>query len=468
MTPALIVAAPRSGSGKTTVTLAIVAALRRRGLAVRVAKSGPDYIDPAFHERASGAACVNLDTWAMPPSLLGALLDDAAGAELLVIEASMGLFDGAGGVVGRSGAAADLAARFGLPVLLVLDVSGQSQSAGAVARGFALHDPAVRVAGAVLNRVGSARHLAGAGAAVAAAGVAVLGSLPRDPGVGLPERHLGLVQASEQDGLDAKLARLADLAEARFDLAAILAMARRPETGAGAEVAAGAAGGTEVHRLLLPPDLLPPDLPPPDLPPPGLLPPPGQRVALAWDAAFSFAYPHMLAGWRAAGAEVVRFSPLADEAPPEGCDCCWLPGGYPELHAGALAAAARFRAGLARFARTRPVHGECGGYMVLGQGLVDATGERHAMAGLLAHDSSYATRRMHLGYREATLLTDGPIGRAGQVLRGHEFHYATSSGEDDARLATLADADGAALGGAGGRRGLVSGTYFHAIALQEG
>jgi len=417
------VAAPRSGSGKTTVTLAIVSALRRRGLSVQVAKSGPDYIDPAFHERASGAACVNLDTWAMPPALLGALLGDMAGADLLVIEASMGLFDGAGRVAGRSGAAADLAARFGLPVLLVLDVSGQSQSAGAVARGFALHDPAVRVAGAVLNRVGSARHLAGAAGAVAAAGVAVLGSLPRDPGIGLPERHLGLVQASEQDGLDAKLARLAELAETRLDLAAIVALARRPENGPVNGLAVGA--------------------------PVGLLPPPGQRVALAWDAAFSFAYPHMLAGWRAAGAELVRFSPLADEAPPDGCDCCWLPGGYPELHAGRLAAAGRFRAGLARFARTRPVHGECGGYMVLGQGLVDARGERHAMAGLLSHDSSYATRRMHLGYREATLLADSPIGRAGQVLRGHEFHYATSSGEDDARLATLADADGVALGGAG-------------------
>jgi cobyrinic acid a,c-diamide synthase len=442
VTSALIVAAPRSGSGKTTVTLAIVSALRRRGLSVQVAKSGPDYIDPAFHERASGAACVNLDTWAMPPALLGALLGDMAGADLLVIEASMGLFDGAGRVAGRSGAAADLAARFGLPVLLVLDVSGQSQSAGAVARGFALHDPAVRVAGAVLNRVGSARHLAGAAGAVAAAGVAVLGSLPRDPGIGLPERHLGLVQASEQDGLDAKLARLAELAETRLDLAAIVALARRPENGPVNGLAVGA--------------------------PVGLLPPPGQRVALAWDAAFSFAYPHMLAGWRAAGAELVRFSPLADEAPPDGCDCCWLPGGYPELHAGRLAAAGRFRAGLARFARTRPVHGECGGYMVLGQGLVDARGERHAMAGLLSHDSSYATRRMHLGYREATLLADSPIGRAGQVLRGHEFHYATSSGEDDARLATLADADGVALGGAGGRRGLVSGTYFHAIALQGG
>ncbi|MGI3778498.1 MAG: cobyrinate a,c-diamide synthase [Janthinobacterium lividum] len=437
MTPALIVAAPRSGSGKTTVTLALVAAFRARGLRVRVAKSGPDYIDPAFHERASAAPCVNLDTWAMPPPLLAALLH-APGPDLLVIEASMGLFDGAGATPGRTGAAADLAARFALPVLLVLDVSGQSQSAGATARGFATHDPAVHIAGAVLNRVGSPRHLAGAGAAVAAAGIPLLGSLPRDPAIALPERHLGLVQASEHATLDPLLARLAALAESRLDLDAILALARLPAT-----------------------------TPTPGIPAPGLLPPPGQRIALAWDAAFSFAYPHMLAGWRAAGAELTRFSPLADEPPPDDCDCCWLPGGYPELHAPALAAATTFRTSLARFAQTRPVHGECGGYMALGQGLTDASGARHAMAALLSHDSSYARRRMHLGYREATLLHDSPIGRAGQTLRGHEFHYATSSEETDAPLATLRDANGDPLGPAGARRGLVSGTYFHAIALQE-
>ncbi len=441
MTPALIVAAPRSGSGKTTVTLALVAALRARGLRVRVAKSGPDYIDPAFHERASAASCVNLDTWAMPPPLLAALLHgapDAPPPDLLVIEASMGLFDGAGPTPGRTGAAADLAAGFALPVLLVLDVSGQSQSAGATARGFATHDPAVRVAGAVLNRVGSPRHLAGAGAAVAAAGIPLLGSLARDPAIALPERHLGLVQAGEHAALDPLLARLAGLAESRLDLDAILALARTPAA-----------------------------LSPPPPVAPGLLPPPGQSIALAWDAAFSFAYPHMLAGWRAAGAGIARFSPLADEPPPEHCDCCWLPGGYPELHAPALAAASTFRAALARFAATRPVHGECGGYMALGQGLTDAHGTRHAMAGLLSHDTSYAARRMHLGYREAALLHDSPIGRAGRTLRGHEFHYATASHETDAPLATLRDANGDPLGPAGARRGLVSGTFFHAIALQD-
>ncbi len=434
LTRGIIVGAPRSGSGKTTLTMALIAALRRRGHAVRAAKSGPDYIDPAFHAAASGAPVPNLDSWAMPPPLLTRLATDAAhGAALLVVESAMGLFDGVAAPPGRSGAAADLAAGLRLPVLLLLDVSGQSQTAAAIARGFMLHDPAVRIAGVVLNRVGSDRHRTGVSAAIEAIGLPVLGAMPRDPALALPERHLGLVQAGEHTDLQALLARLADMAERHLDLDGILAAAaplQVPEAGA-------------AHGLR----------------------PPGQRIALASDAAFSFIYAHVLAGWRAAGAEVVPFSPLADEAPRPDCDACWLPGGYPELHASALAAATRFKAGLAGFAQTRPVHGECGGYMALGAGLVDAGGTRHAMTGLLGHSTSFAKRRMNLGYREATLLADGPVGRGGTVVRGHEFHYASVSDPGtDAPLADLRDAAGKALGPAGGRRGRVSGSFFHAIA----
>jgi cobyrinic acid a,c-diamide synthase len=430
-TKALIVAAPRSGSGKTTVTLALLAALRRRGVAVHAAKSGPDYIDPAFHEAATGRPSSNLDSWAMPPPLLDALA--APGGGLKVIEASMGLFDGAGEAEGRQGSAADLAARWGVPVVLVLDVSGQSQSAAAVARGFAAHHPGVLVAGVVLNKLASPRHRAGAEGAMRALGLPVLGAVPREAAIALPERHLGLVQARELDGLPAVLARLADLGEAHLDLDAIAALAA-PLPAAG--------------------------------PVPHALPPPGQRIALASDAAFGFVYPHVLAGWRAAGAEVLPFSPLADEAPPPGCDACWLPGGYPELHAGVLAGAARFLAGLRAF--PGPVHGECGGFMVLGEGLEDASGQRHAMAGMLGHSTSFAKRRMNLGYREATLLAPCALGPAGSVLRGHEFHYAgvTDPGPD-APLAALADANGAALPPGGGVRGRVSGSFFHVIARQD-
>ena len=170
-------------------------------------------------------------------------------------------------------------------------------------------------------------------------------------------------------------------------------------------------------------------------------------------------------GWRAAGAEIVTFSPLANEAPPEHCDCCWLPGGYPELHAGTLAAAQQFRTGLARFAETRPVHGECGGYMALGEYIEDAAGEKHAMAGLLGHATSFAQRQLHLGYRAARLLADSAVGEAGGVVRGHEFHYAslTETG-DDAPLAEIRDGNGRSLGKSGGCRGRVTGTFFHAIA----
>ena len=429
----LIIGAPRSGTGKTTVTLALLAAWRRRGVVARAAKSGPDYIDPGFHALGSGAPCANLDSWAMAPGQLDAVMEDAArNADVLVVESAMGLFDGVEGGAGRTGAAADLAARYGLPVLLVLDVSGQSQSAAAVARGFATHDPAVRIGGIVLNRVASDRHRDGVARALAALGLPVLGGFPRDASIALPERHLGLVQAIEQAGISDLIDRLAELAERHLDLDGITAMAAPIEPRRGAAP---------------------------------LLAPPGQRVALARDAAFSFIYPHVLNGWRAAGAEVVAFSPLADERPPDGCDACWLPGGYPELHAARLAQAARFRAGMARFAETRPVHGECGGYMVLGAGLEDAAGQRHPMLGLLGHATSFARPRLHLGYREARLLADTAIGRAGSLVRGHEFHYARL-GEpgEDAPLALLSDARGAALGPAGGRRGWVSGSFFHAIA----
>jgi cobyrinic acid a,c-diamide synthase len=401
---------------------------------VRAAKAGPDYIDPAFHEAVTGSPSVNLDSWAMSANLLDALVAQATGgAEVFVVEGVMGLFDGAPGGRGRSGTTADLAAHFKLPVVLVIDVSRQAQSAAAVVRGFATHDPAVRVAGVILNRVASERHRALVTGAIAPLGIPVLGAVPREQTLALPERHLGLVQASEHAGLKSLFDRLAEMAARHFDLDTLIAAA--------APFAIGAA---------------------PHVPP---LPPPGQRIALARDRAFSFVYPHVIDGWRRAGAEILDFSPLADEPPPEHADSCWLPGGYPELHAGALAAARRFSAGLRRFAQTRPVHGECGGYMVLGQGLEDAQGGQHAMVGLLGHATSFAKRKLHLGYRSALLLSDSALGGSGTTVRGHEFHYASliSAGNDDC-FAECRDAEDSALGKSGGRRGRVSGTFFHAIA----
>ena len=437
----LIIAGPHSGAGKTTATLALLAALKRRGIAVAAAKAGPDYLDPAFHAAVTGSPSVNLDSWAMPARMLDALaLKAADGADLFVIEGVMGLFDGAPqlpGLLRRRGATADLAAHFHLPVVLVLDVARQAQSAAALLRGFAAHDPAVRIAGAILNRVGSERHRALVTEAIAALGLPVFGAVPRQQALLLPERHLGLVQAGEHADLKEFIDRLAIMAEKHLDLEALVNCAAplRIDDAPRANSA---------------------------------LPPPGQRVALASDCAFSFVYPHLLEAWRRAGAEILPFSPLADEPPSERADSCWLPGGYPELHAQALADARHFSDGLRRFAQTRPVHGECGGYMVLGQSLKDAAGRDHAMVGLLGHSTSFAERKLHLGYRSARLLADSVLGRAGAVVRGHEFHYATlASPGGDEPLAEFFDGEDRALGKTGGRRGRVTGTFFHAIAPAE-
>ncbi len=433
----LLIAAPRSGSGKTTITLGLQRALARRGLTVRGLKCGPDYIDPAFHAAATGAPSANLDSYAMPNGLLAHIARDAAQAsDIVVAEGSMGLFDAVPGPEGHTGASADIAASTGWPVLLVIDVSGQAQSAAAVALGCRAYDPRIRIAGVILNKVASARHERLVRQGMERIGLPVLGALPREASLILPERHLGLVQAGETTDLHARLDALAEAVVAAIDLDAVIA----------------AAGETRL------PAIADDDTPP--------LPAPGRRIAIARDAAFSFVYPHVEAGWRAAGAEIMPFSPLKDEAPPEDSDACWLPGGYPELHAGTIAAASRFLAGLRSFAETRPVHGECGGYMVLGRSLTDTDGVSHAMAGLLSVETSFAKRKMNLGYRRAVLLADGPLGPTGTALTGHEFHYASVVTQgDDPPFAMVTDPHGSAPAPAGGRRGLVTGSFFHAIAM---
>lgn len=432
--PGLIIAAPKSGSGKTVLTLGLLRALRRAGRTVTSAKVGPDYIDPAFHEAATGAPCVSLDTWAMRPDSTAALIGGLTG-DLAVVEGVMGLFDGAhAGDVAADGSTASLAALTGWPVVLVLDVTGQAGSAAAVARGFALHREGVRVAGVVLNRVGGARHEDGLRRAFAQGlpEIPVLGCVPRDARLDLPHRHLGLVQAAEHGALESFVEAAADVAAHHLDTAAIAALAVPPRPQA--------------------PTAQP------------LLPPPGQRIALAHDVAFAFAYPAQRQAWRAAGAEILPFSPLADEAPDAAADAVYLPGGYPELHAGRLAAAATFLDGLrAAAARGAFVYGECGGYMTLGRSLTDANGTAHAMAGLLGLDTSFAARRLHLGYRDVTTAAATPFGPAGTTLRGHEFHYASVTAEEGLPFAQARDAAGRDLGTMGLRDGSVMGSFLHAI-----
>jgi cobyrinic acid a,c-diamide synthase len=428
MTRGLIVAATRSGAGKTVIALGLMRALVRRGFDVQSFKCGPDYIDPAFHAVATGRPSFTLDDWAMGPETLADLVERHP-ADIAIAEGVMGLFDG---VAGR-GATADVAARLGWPVVLVIDVSGQTETAAAIAAGCANYRDDVGVAGIILNRVASPRHLSLMAPAFERVGLKLFGAVLNDVRLQLPERHLGLVQAEETDNLKARLESFADAVEDSLGLEAMRACARLTKL--------KAEGSAQ------------------------MIDPPGQRIALARDRAFSFMYPHLVEHWRSQGAELHPFSPLADEAPAPDADAVWLPGGYPELHAGRLAAALRFGDGVrAAAAHSVPVHGECGGYMVLGEGLEDADGARHAMLGLLRLETSFAERNLHLGYRRARLLGDSALGRAGAEILGHEFHYARVISAGDEALVDCRDAYGAQVGESGARRGLVSGTFFHAIA----
>ena len=429
-----MIAAPASGSGKTTITLGLLRALKRRGVALAPVKAGPDYIDPAYHKAASGAECFNLDPWAMRPELISALSSRMTeGGKLLVAEGMMGLFDGA---MNGKGSSADLAKVLDLPVVLVVDCAKQSQSIAALVSGFSQFRKDVLIAGIVLNRVGSKRHEMMLREALKPLGITVLGAIPRDEELVLPERHLGLVQAGEHADLERFLDHAADVLEERFDFAAL------------AHIWSGPKRHTAMANV-------------------PRLKPLGDRIAVARDDAFAFAYTHLFEGWRRRGAEISFFSPLADEAPDENADAIYLPGGYPELFAGKLASAKKFQSGMrAAASKGIVIYGECGGYMVLGEALEDAEGINHPMLGLLPLETSFAKRKLHLGYRSLAPLAGAPWQ---MPLKAHEFHYASIVREGDAeRLFKVRDAMGEERGEAGLRVGSVSGSFMHVIDFSGG
>lgn len=431
MTSGLVLAAPASGCGKTVITLALLRALRRAGRRPGSLKIGPDYIDPGFHRAASGGDCLNYDPWAMRPETLdGQIARVADGCDIVIAEGVTGLFDGA---ADGTGSTADAANRLGWPVILIADVQGQGASVAALVEGFARHRPDTTVAGVICNRVGSARHRSILAAALAPTGIPVLGMIPRDRSLVLPDRHLGLVQAAEHPALDRQIDRAASVIEAEIDMTALTALASPIALSAG-------------RRNSAP------------------LPPPGQRVAVARDEAFSFTYDHVLEGWRRAGAAISFFSPLADEAPAVDSDAVYLPGGYPELHAARLAGNKVLFGALRQAAADgATIYGECGGFMVLGESLTDRDGGRFEMAGLLPVSTSFAEPRLQLGYRRLALYDNGFLGQRGTLYRGHEFHYSSQIGDAAAPLFTASDATGVDAAPAGCRRGTVMGAYIHLI-----
>ncbi|MGH7389787.1 MAG: cobyrinate a,c-diamide synthase [Candidatus Rokuibacteriota bacterium] len=398
----LVIGGTGSGVGKTTVTLGLLAAWRRRGLAAQAFKVGPDFIDPGFHALATGRPSYNLDGWMCGRErVLETVVTRSAGADVAVVEGVMGCFDGAD-ATGDAGSTAEVAKWLGAPVVLVIDASAQARSAAAVVRGFERFDPELRVAAVIANRVGGAAHGRMIAAAIRGSCAAdPVGAIPRDDAIAVPERHLGLVTASEAPLTADRLDHLADLIEASIDVDRLLALAE-PLSSAGVAAAADPESGLGGdHRGPL-----------------------RARIAVARDAAFQFYYPDNLERLAAAGAALTFWSPLADLVPD--ADGFYIGGGYPELHARTLAANAEaLRAIAERAAAGTPIYAECGGLMYLAESLEDMDGVAHRMAGVLPAAVRMSRRRSTLGYRAVRFTTGTPLAPAGSAARGHEFHHST-------------------------------------------
>ena len=420
----LVIAGLASGAGKTTVTVALARALRARGLTVATFKCGPDYLDPTYHARAAGGTCHNLDGWMMGRDAVRATFARATrGADVALVEGVMGIFDGAS-PTSDAGSTAEIARWLEAPVLLVVDASGMARTIAALARGVADFDPALRVAGVIAQRVGSRGHLE----LLKKALPSVAGGLPVEDGLAFPDRHLGLVEASGVP--DATLAAWGERAAAWIDLERVLAIARAA-----------------------------PALPEP--PPLAEARAPRCRVAIAHDAAFHFYYEDNLRRLEAAGAELVRFSPVADEAPPP-CDGIYLGGGYPELLAEALSENRTMCAALASF--RGPIYAECGGLMYLTEGIRTRDGRLHRMVGLLPGEAVMGDRLAALGYVEVETQARSILGAAGVRFRGHQFRYSELRGvpDDAARLYKVRRRRDGNTTAEGYQRGNVLGSYVHA------
>ena len=417
--PRIVIAGASSNVGKTTVTAGLIAALRQRGLIVQPFKCGPDYVDPSYHERAAGRPCRNLDTWMLSDTqLLDSFARACQDVDIAVVEGVMGLYDGSDWHDER-GSTAQIAKLLNAPVLLVLDISGSARSAAAMALGYRNFDPAVAIQGVVLNFAGSERHAQGCAEAIAnATALPMLGWLPRELQLRIPERHLGLVPGGEQVDSNALIAEMAVAVSARFDVAGIVNVARQAAGGG----VRGAATAEPTRDRAPAPDLSATDTPSRTAHHRTLRP----VIAVARDEAFCFYYPENLELLTEEGAKVEFFSPLRGERPHARAAGVYLGGGYPELHGPALASNTGLWGALKDLhAADVPIYAECGGFMVLTEALTDSEGHRWPMAGLLPGFARMSGKLAALGYRQATALRPNLLTDPGESLRGHEFRYSS-------------------------------------------
>ena len=397
MTSAIVIAGVRSGVGKTTIASGVMGALSRRGLRVQPFKAGPDYIDPTYHTIACGVPSRNLDTWLLPHPVAAELFHRAAGAaDIAVVEGVMGVFDGHSSL-DEDGSTAELAKLLDAPVILIADAGKVARSVAAEVLGYQQFDPDLRIAGVILNGVGSERHLEFCQPQIeATTGLPVVGWLPRRDDLIQPERHLGLIPTVEGTVLSEWYDALNAQIEQTIDLDAIVRIAKtagRPSN-----------TGSQVF--------------------PDERQPARAAIAVARDRAFSFYYQDSLDLLSAWGAEVIPFSPLDDSGLPDGVSGVYLGGGFPELFAEDLSRNDGMLPSIrSAIQRGLPVYGECGGLMYLGKSLSDLDGRQFPMVGAIPVVSSMEGRRLHLGYREVEACAEGPLLRAGEQVRGHEFHW---------------------------------------------
>lgn len=426
----IVVAGAHSGCGKTTLTLGLMAALRRRGLVVAPFKVGPDFIDPGHHTQVSGRQSRNLDGWMLSRKKNLEIFHRHSGqADIAVVEGVMGLFDGYDGKT-EAGSTAQMAKWLGLPVLLVVDARSMARSAAALVQGFENFDPALNFSGVLFNKVGSPTHLKYLEEAMEdTVFMPCLGGVIRSQDIAIPERHLGLV-TSEDHGLSPQFRdNLADLLEENLDLDALLETL--PDITASC---------------------------PPSIP----HIPSSVRIALAKDNAFCFYYPENLEMLEACGAEIVRFSPLNDAGLPENIDGIYLGGGYPELYAGAISGNVGLKNQILEKCREgMPIYGECGGFMVLCKTLVDMNGKEHPMTGCFDFTCRMSSGLKILGYRKITLIRKTVLGEAGLCARGHEFHYSQLDPHERGTVYQAMDRSGSTRNVQGFQVNRCLGSYLH-------